>query len=40
MPDRFDIYFGMGDTRIGAASIILPKTLPAAGMVDSIDARL
>jgi predicted GH43/DUF377 family glycosyl hydrolase len=40
MPDRFDIYFGMGDTRIGAASIHVPKILPAADMVDSIDARL
>jgi len=39
-PNRFDIYFGMGDTRIGAASIHLPEILPSDGMVDSIDARL
>jgi len=27
-PDRYDIYYGMGDTRIGAARLDLPHSLP------------
>ncbi len=27
MPDRFDIYYGMGDTRIGAVTLTLPEAL-------------
>lgn len=27
-PDRFDIYYGMADTRIGVASMTLPQQLP------------
>jgi predicted GH43/DUF377 family glycosyl hydrolase len=30
-PDRFDIYYGMADNRIGVACIHVPETLPAAG---------
>jgi predicted GH43/DUF377 family glycosyl hydrolase len=30
-PDRFDIYYGMGDSRIGVASIHVPEDLPRAG---------
>lgn len=29
-PDRFDVYYGMADTRIGVASLIVPPRLPAA----------
>ncbi len=28
MPDRFDIYYGMADDRIGVARLDLPETLP------------
>jgi predicted GH43/DUF377 family glycosyl hydrolase len=27
-PDRFDVYYGMADNRIGAATLIVPETLP------------
>jgi predicted GH43/DUF377 family glycosyl hydrolase len=27
-PDRFDVYYGMADNRIGAARLIVPQTLP------------
>jgi hypothetical protein len=30
-PDRFDVYYGMGDSRIGVASIRVPKRLSEAG---------
>ena len=28
MPDRFDIYYGMADNRIGAARLDVPAVLP------------
>jgi beta-1,2-mannobiose phosphorylase / 1,2-beta-oligomannan phosphorylase len=28
-PDRFDVYYGMGDDRIGVATFTVPETLPA-----------
>jgi predicted GH43/DUF377 family glycosyl hydrolase len=30
LPDRLDIYYGMADSRIGVASLVLPEFLPAA----------
>lgn len=30
-PDRFDVYYGMADCRIGVARLDLPASLPAAG---------
>ena len=27
-PDRFDIYYGMADSRIGVASMTVPQRLP------------
>jgi predicted GH43/DUF377 family glycosyl hydrolase len=30
-PDRFDVYYGMADDRIGVARLDLPERLPAAG---------
>lgn len=27
-PDRYDVYYGMADTRIGVASLTVPETLP------------
>lgn len=29
-PDRYDIYYGMADNRIGVAKLIVPETLPEA----------
>jgi beta-1,2-mannobiose phosphorylase / 1,2-beta-oligomannan phosphorylase len=29
-PDRFDVYYGMADNRIGVARLDVPKTLPAS----------
>jgi hypothetical protein len=28
MPDRFDVYYGMADFRIGVARLDVPATLP------------
>jgi predicted GH43/DUF377 family glycosyl hydrolase len=40
MPDRFDIYYGMADKRIGAARLDLPEFLPSGGTADSQKARI
>lgn len=34
-PDRFDIYYGMADNRIGVARLDLPDILPIEGAADS-----
>ena len=34
MPDRFDVYYGMADNRIGVARLDLPDSLPT-GTVDA-----
>ena len=31
-PDRFDIYYGMADARIGVARLDLPDSLPSGGV--------
>jgi predicted GH43/DUF377 family glycosyl hydrolase len=31
LPDRFDVYYGMADCRIGVARLDLPESLPAGG---------
>jgi predicted GH43/DUF377 family glycosyl hydrolase len=33
-PDRFDIYYGMADNRIGVARLDLPHLLPTGGVAD------
>jgi predicted GH43/DUF377 family glycosyl hydrolase len=33
-PDRFDVYYGMADNRIGAARLDLPKRLPSGTPAD------
>jgi len=38
-PDRFDIYYGMADNRIGVARLILPEHLPAGIDADPHDAQ-
>jgi len=32
LPNRFDIYYGMADSRIGVARLDLPDGLPAEGV--------
>jgi beta-1,2-mannobiose phosphorylase / 1,2-beta-oligomannan phosphorylase len=33
-PDRFDVYYGMADDRIGVARIDLPEHLPTGALAD------
>jgi beta-1,2-mannobiose phosphorylase / 1,2-beta-oligomannan phosphorylase len=33
-PDRFDVYYGMADNRIGVARLDVPKRLPSDGLKD------
>ena len=40
MPDRFDVYYGMADDRIGAARLDLPETLPLGGLAHSPGAKV
>ncbi len=40
MPDRFDIYYGMADNRIGAARLDVPDLLPPGGLSDSPQATV
>jgi predicted GH43/DUF377 family glycosyl hydrolase len=35
MPDRYDVYYGMADDRIGVARLDLPDILPPEGVADS-----
>jgi len=35
MPNRFDVYYGMADARIGVARLDLPDILPSEGVADS-----
>jgi hypothetical protein len=39
-PDRFDVYYGMADCRIGAAHLHLPDTLPEGTTADSPAAKV
>jgi predicted GH43/DUF377 family glycosyl hydrolase len=32
LPNQFDIYYGMADSRIGVARLVLPDALPSAGV--------
>jgi hypothetical protein len=32
LPDRFDVYYGMADNRIGVARLDLPDSLPTGGV--------
>ena len=40
LPDRFDVYYGMADNRIGVASLDMPEVLPAGGLADSPKAKV
>jgi len=39
-PDRFDVYYGMADDRIGVARLDLPDLLPPGGVADSPEAKV
>jgi predicted GH43/DUF377 family glycosyl hydrolase len=39
-PDRFDVYYGIADNRIGAARLDLPDRLPAGTDADSPEAKV
>ena len=34
LPDRFDVYYGMADNRIGVARLDLPDVVPMEGIAD------
>ena len=38
-PNRFDVYYGMADARIGVARLDLPDNLPQEGVADSPDMK-
>ena len=40
MPDRFDVYYGMADNRIGVARLDLPDVLPSGGVANSLEGRV
>jgi hypothetical protein len=39
-PDRFDVYYGMADSRIGVARLDLPEQLPAGDAFDAPEAKV
>ena len=40
LPDRFDVYYGMADDRIGVARLDLPDFLPPGGVADQPEAKV
>jgi predicted GH43/DUF377 family glycosyl hydrolase len=39
-PDRFDVYYGMADNRIGVARLDVPDVLPPGGAADPPEAKI
>jgi predicted GH43/DUF377 family glycosyl hydrolase len=39
-PDRFDVYYGMADNRIGVARLDVPDFVPTGGVADPPEARV
>lgn len=39
-PQRFDVYYGMADSRIGVARLDLPEQLPPGARADSLEAKV
>jgi predicted GH43/DUF377 family glycosyl hydrolase len=39
-PNRFDVYYGMADYRIGAARLDVPDFLPSEGVADPAEAKV
>jgi ribosome-associated translation inhibitor RaiA len=40
LPNRFDVYYGMADSRIGVARLDLPDVSPPEGVADSPEAKV
>ena len=40
LPDRFDVYYGMADDRIGVARLDMPDALPTKGVADPPTAKV
>jgi predicted GH43/DUF377 family glycosyl hydrolase len=40
IPDRFDVYYGMADNRIGVARLDLPEQMPAGAVADPPEATV
>jgi predicted GH43/DUF377 family glycosyl hydrolase len=40
MPNRFDVYYGMADNRIGVARLDLPEVLPSGGVANSPETKV
>jgi hypothetical protein len=39
-PDRFDVYYGMADNRIGVARLDVPDFLPPGGIANPPEAKV
>lgn len=39
-PDRFDVYYGMADNRIGVARLDMPDILPSGGVAEAAKANM
>jgi predicted GH43/DUF377 family glycosyl hydrolase len=40
IPNRFDVYYGMADNRIGVARLDLPEQIPNGGVADAPEAKV
>jgi predicted GH43/DUF377 family glycosyl hydrolase len=40
LPDRYDVYYGMADYRIGVARLDVPDVLPPGRVADSPEAKV
>lgn len=40
LPDRFDVYYGMADMRIGLARLDAPDFLTPVGVIDPPEAKV
>ncbi len=40
LPNRFDVYYGMADNRIGVARLDMPHVLPPGGIADPPEAKV
>jgi predicted GH43/DUF377 family glycosyl hydrolase len=40
LPDRFDVYYGMADNRIGVARLDMPEQLPPGAPADAPEAKV
>ena len=40
LPNRFDVYYGMADSRIGVARLDMPDVLPPEGVADPPEAKV